>query len=48
MLAKSIDVSDADIVSSLLIIRVSIVRPTEGSALIAIPPVDAYGSFMPG
>jgi hypothetical protein len=48
MLAKSIGVSDAGTVSFPPTIQVLIVPPTEGSGLIAIPPVGDSGLFMPG
>jgi hypothetical protein len=48
MSAKSTDVLDAAIVSSLLIIRHSIAPLIKGSDLIPIPQVVGYGLFMPG
>jgi hypothetical protein len=48
MLAKSIDVLDAAIVSSPLIIHHLIAPPTKGSDLIPIPQAGGCGSFMPG
>jgi hypothetical protein len=48
MLARSIDASGVGTVSFPPIIQASIVPPIEGSGLIAIPPEDAFGLFMPG
>jgi hypothetical protein len=48
MLARSIDVSGAGTASFPLTIRALTVPPTEGSDLIAIPPVGDFGLFMLG
>jgi len=48
MLARSIDASGVGTVSFPATIQALIVPPTEGSGLIAIPPVDDFGLFMPG
>jgi hypothetical protein len=48
MLVRSIDASGVGTASFPPIIQASIVPPTEGSGLIAIPPVGDSGLFMPG
>jgi hypothetical protein len=48
MLVRFTGASGAGTANFPLITQASIARPTEGSDLIAIPPVGDYGSFMPG
>jgi hypothetical protein len=48
MLVRSTDASGVVTASFLAITQALIAPPTEGSGLIAIPPVDDFGLFMPG
>jgi hypothetical protein len=48
MPAKSTDVLDAATANFLLITRPSIALLTRDLDLRLIPPLDGYGSFMPG